>query len=215
MGRGALGRPDEKAEFLKREHRPFTEAMCNLTSTEVQALSAALITLYRMIVSDTSQYDYRVAQRLYPTTPEASFIASSNSYFDYYQMNESKIKLLNDSRPYEIGNIEYDEYTGELVFVEDVLGDVRIWKHPEPDWENRYVIGADISRNRLDGDYSTAYVKDRITQEYVAYYHGKVDQDIFANILMEMGIYYNEALLVPESNLDMVVELIKPDGLTP
>src|SRR5690625_6765589 len=32
---------------------------------------------------------------------------------------------------------------------------------------------------------------------------------------MEMCIYYNEALLVPESNLYMVVELIKPDGLTP
>src|SRR5690625_286369 len=215
IDRVAFGSPEEKAEFLKREQTLLTEGIFNPLSREIQILTPEQINWYRMIMNDTSQFDYRVAQRFYPTTPEESFLASSNSYFDSYQMNESKTKLLNDPRPYEIGNIEYDEYTGELVFVEDVLGDVRIWKHPEPDWENRYVIGADISRNRLDGDYSTAYVKDRITQEYVAYYHGKVDQDIFANILMEMGIYYNEALLVPESNLDMVVELIKPDGLTP
>lgn len=95
------------------------------------------------------------------------------------------------------------------------LGNLRIFEYPDSTYTNRYVIGIDIGRGYEDGDYSCAYVFDRLEQKYVAVWHGKIDQDQFADIVMELGIYYNEALLVPESNLDTVINIINPDGSRP
>lgn len=207
-----FGEEKVKQEFLEREQRLMDEGIYNPLTEERQVLTPEKINWYRFIIKDDCEFDYREAQRFYPTTPEEAFVASTNCFFNATRLNEVKKKYVNEGEPdHKIGNLVFKE-DGEVGFEEDTLGNFKIWKEPDPKWDNRYVVSGDIARGHEDGDYSVSFVFDRLNQEYVAKWHGKIDQDKFAEILSRIGYYYNEALLVPESNLDTVVELIKPDG---
>lgn len=211
-----FGSPEEKEKFLEREKDMLENGIYNPLTREHQEITPEKINWYRWIIKKDCEYEYKKAQRYYPTTSEEAFVASSHCFFNAIKLNEVKKKFINDGEPEaEKGDLLWDNKESDLVFKQDVMGDLKIWKHPEPDWDNRYVVGADIGRGYEDGDYSVAYVFDRLEQEFVACWFGKVDQDIFAEILVEIGIYYNEALLVPESNLETVVNIIKPSGHTP
>lgn len=191
------------------------DGIFNPLTKERQIITPEKINWYRFVIKTDCEYDYKSAQRFYPTTPEEAFVASSHCFFDSAKLNERKTYLLNNPTEFEKGDLVWDDEQQELIFKPNTIGNLTVYAKPEKDWENRYVIGVDVSRNREDGDYSVAVVKDRLTQTFVAQYYGRLDQDVFANVVMELGIYYNEALLVPESNLDTVTEIIKPDGLTP
>lgn len=210
-----FGSPEEKRKFLEKEKTLLEDGIFNPLTKKTQILTPEKINWYRFIIKTDCEYDYKAAQRFYPTTPEEAFVASSHCFFDAYKLNQRKTKLLNESPEYEVGELEWSDDADDLVFKPDGMGNLTIYAPPEPDWENRYVIGADIAKGREDGDYSVAYVFDRMTQQFVACYYGRVDQDVFADILMELGIFYNEALINPERNMSMVVELIRPEGLTP
>lgn len=210
-----FGTPEEKRSFLEREKELMEEGIVNPLTGERVVLSPAKINWYRWIIKVDCEFDYRSAQRYYPTTPEEAFTASSNCWFDAMKLNNVKNTYKNESEPeYELGRLEWND-DNEIEFIEDGHGSLKIFSTPEPNWDSRYVIGADIGRGYEEGDYSTAYVKDRLTEDIVAYWHGRIDQDLFADVLSELGIYYNEALLVPESNLDTVINIIKPDGRMP
>ena len=61
---------------------------------------------------------------------------------------------------------------------------LHIWKNYEP--ENSYLIVADVARG--DGtDYSAFHVIDVTNMEQVAEYQGKVDLDMFADFLYDVG----------------------------
>jgi len=210
-----FGSPEDKRTFLENEKVYMEEGIYNPLTKEKQIITPEKINWYRFIIKTDCEFDYKSAQRFYPTTPEEAFVASSHCFFHSAKLSDRKTYLLNNNVEHEKGDLVWDETEEELVFKSSGVGSLTIYSHPEKDWENRYVIGIDIARNREDGDYSVAVVKDRLDQSFVAMYYGRVDQDIFANIVMEMGLYYNEALLVPESNLDTVTEIIKPDGLIP
>jgi hypothetical protein len=211
-----FGSPEAKDQFLRREKDMLENGIYNPLTEQHQEITKEKINWYRWVIKKKCEFDYKDAQRYYPTTAEEAFVSSSNCFFDSMKLNEVKNKRLNDGEPEkQVGDLIWSKQEAELVFQPSSLGNLTIWKKPEKNWENRYVIGADIGRGYEDGDYSVAYVKDRLTQQIVACWFGKVDQDIFAEHLIELGIYYNEALLVPESNLDTVVNIIKPDGTTP
>lgn len=67
-------------------------------------------------------------------------------------------------------------------------------------WSNRYIIGADIAEGLAQGDYSAAYVLDRVSWEYVAQFHGHPSPLEFAEILVMMALYYDEAWIMGEYN---------------
>lgn len=74
---------------------------------------------------------------------------------------------------------------------------VHIWKHPVP--EHKYIIGADTARG--DGkDFSAFHVIDSDEYEVVASYKGRLQPDRFAELLNEVGLRYNNALICPENN---------------
>lgn len=211
-----FGSPEAKQNFLEREEKLLNEGIYNPLTQEHQTISEEKLNWYRWVIKKDCEYDYKKAQRYYPTTPEEAFVASSNCFFDAMKLNEVKNKRLNDGEPeHEVGDLIWSKQDGELEFRTSSTGNLTIWEKPKENWENRYTIGLDIGRGYEDGDYSVAIVKDRLTQQIVAKWFGKEDQDIFAEIAIELGIYYNEALLVPESNLDTAVNIIKPDGSTP
>jgi hypothetical protein len=70
-----------------------------------------------------------------------------------------------------------------------------IWKEPEKG--KKYVIGADCSAGAVS--YSAASVLDEY-YNVCATYQRKVDPTIFAQVLMELGKYYNNAELAVERN---------------
>lgn len=62
------------------------------------------------------------------------------------------------------------------------------------------MIGADVALGVSSGDKSVAYVMDRRTMEFVAKMAGHIEPDDFADRLVELAWYYNEAFLCPENN---------------
>lgn len=81
------------------------------------------------------------------------------------------------------------------VFVEDKKGNWKIWKHPQ---QGRiYSIGADSSTGESD-DNSCAQGLDAITKEQVAIYCGKIDEDTFAEEIIKVAKYYNNAQVIIE-----------------
>lgn len=76
-------------------------------------------------------------------------------------------------------------------------GDVWIWKYAEPN--HKYIISADVSRGDAD-DYSTIHVIDTNTDEVVCEYQGKCPPEKLAELMMDLGFKYNQALLCPELN---------------
>ena len=73
----------------------------------------------------------------------------------------------------------------------------RIYRPPED--KHFYCLGADCSEGVTGGDYSVAVILDRTTGEEVAFWRGLVAPDKFAKILDKWGRYYNNALMVVES----------------
>lgn len=72
-----------------------------------------------------------------------------------------------------------------------------VWKQPNPN--HRYVIGADVSRGDAE-DFSAFCVVDIDDDEVVADYKAKIQSDKLADVLIEIGKYYNTALICPELN---------------
>ncbi len=83
---------------------------------------------------------------------------------------------------------------------QDRLGfdkNVWVWKHPYKN--HKYILSADTARG--DGkDFSAFHVIDCSAKEIVAEYRGKMPPDRFAEIINEIGLYYNQALVCPENN---------------
>lgn len=145
-----------------------------------------------------------VFREQYPLTPEEAFVSSGRMYFDMGAV----LQLESDSRRIQFlkgtvaipGGAPRRPARGSPpapLFTQG-HGNVKIWKPPAPGSD--YVIGADISAGIKGGDWSVAYVMNRVTQEYVASYRAIVDPRTFAEDLMALGWFYNEAFIAPEAN---------------
>lgn len=72
-----------------------------------------------------------------------------------------------------------------------------VWRKPEAG--AKYIIGGDVARG--DGkDYSTLQVLDVQSMEQVAEFQGKIDPDMFADMIQRAAIMYNDAFVVVECN---------------
>lgn len=76
-------------------------------------------------------------------------------------------------------------------------GNVWIWKYAEA--EHKYLITADIARGDA-GDFSTIQVIDTTKDEQAAEFQGKIPPDELADLMIDLGFKYNQALLCPELN---------------
>ena len=76
-------------------------------------------------------------------------------------------------------------------------GNAWIWKYAEPG--HKYIISADVSRGDAD-DFSTAIVIDTNADEIVCEYQGKCPPEQLADLMLDLGGKYNNALLCPELN---------------
>ena len=77
-------------------------------------------------------------------------------------------------------------------------GQVEVWEKPQPGV--RYIIGIDTAEGLASGDNSVACVGRADTGLQVAELVCREEPAVFAELVMRLGQYYNDAFLVPERN---------------
>lgn len=197
-----FGTPEAKKQFLDREKLLMEKYDVPLEG----------INWYRQNIKTNCKYKLSIAYRYYPTFPEDAFLASDNNFFNSAELLSLKQQYETKQRidDYLVGTLNE-----HLEFIPSTYGELRIKEFPDEEYMNRYIISLDQSEGLENGDYTSMKVFDRLNQRYVAHWYGKMAEDKIAEEFMKLGYYYNEAYLIPESNRQTVVNIIKPDGIIP
>lgn len=156
--------------------------------------------------------DHSVMASEYPSDDVEAFVHSGTMVFDRYQVE----KFYSSCRPARfIGDIYADSDSGEkalqnLRFHDDRQGLLNIWALPEDDDEveitDRYLTVVDIGGRSAKADWSVICVLDRINMldsgrpTVAAQWYGHIDIDRLAWKAAQIAAFYNNSLLVIESN---------------
>ena len=147
-----------------------------------------------------------------PTDDVEAFVHSGERVFDQYRINEMKRCC---RPPKFIGDIYADGDEGEealknLRFTEDRQGVLKIWDKPEIVKDervtDRYLVVVDVGGRSNKADYSVIAVFDRLGMIdgdkpcIVAQWRGHIDMDLLAWKAAQVAAFYDNALLVIESN---------------
>ena len=164
-------------------------------------------------IQERSKYtDHGQMASEYPSDDVEAFVHSGARVFDKY-----KVELLRPmcKPPRYIGDVYGDGDEGEdallnLRFAEDHQGQFWIWALPEIDDDieitDRYLVVVDIGGRSKDADWSVITVIDRLFMmdgglpSIVAQWYGHIDMDLLAWKSVQIAAFYDEALLVIESN---------------
>lgn len=126
----------------------------------------------------------------FPTTADEAFVTSDSNVF----ANERVESLRRGCLPPERGEMGSGD-----AFVKDNRGNLSLWKRPEAG--TAYIVTVDVGGRSDKADWSViAVMKASERPETVAQWRGHTDHDLLADKAMAIGRYYNEALLVIESN---------------
>lgn len=148
----------------------------------------------------------------YPSDDIEAFVNTGKRIFDIYD-----IARFEDAcrEPVAIGDVAGREFNGKdalknLKFTETNQGLLWIWEFPEtfPDERvmYRYLVTVDIGGRSDDSDWSVISVMDRYDMmdgglpSIVAQWYGHIDHDRLAWKAAQIAAYYDNALLVIESN---------------
>lgn len=148
----------------------------------------------------------------YPSDDVEAFVHSGERVFDKYKVDEFRASC---KPPKYIGDVYADSDSGKdalknLRFAEDTQGLLWIWDLPEIDDKeivtNRYLTIVDIGGRSKKADWSVILVIDRLFMldggrpEVVAQWYGHIDMDILAWKAAQIAAFYDNSLLVIESN---------------
>lgn len=148
----------------------------------------------------------------YPSNDVEAFVHSGARVFDPYRVEDLREGC--EMLP-KTGELTGDKPSGpeslcNIDFREDLKGSLKIWKKPERlddyDISRRYLTVVDIGGRSLKADWSVIVVIDRAPlltcepPEIVAQWRGHTDFDLLAWNAARIARYYNDSLLVIESN---------------
>ncbi len=148
----------------------------------------------------------------FPSDDVEAFVHSGARVFDKYKVEKLKPTC---KPPKYIGEVYADADEGKnalknLRFVEDKQGSLHIWELPEDDGEeivtNRYLTIVDVGGRSNKADWSVIVVLDRLFMAeggkpvVVAQWYGHIDIDLLAWKAARIAAFYNNSLLVIESN---------------
>ena len=145
----------------------------------------------------------------YPTSDDEAFTATDQNVFDPREVEAMRVHCSENA---DRGELTGERPAGEraldgLHWVDTPAGDMRVWRHPVRErCERRYVVGVDVGGRSLKSDWSVIVVIDRcggddgMTPEVVAQWRGHCDHDILAWKGVQAGRYWNNAMVVFESN---------------
>jgi len=126
----------------------------------------------------------------YPTTIEEAFIASGKPYFDIRKIVNCKARCATPTY--------YDYQNYEIVEVNN--GPLWVYTKPQPN--KSYVLGGDTAEGLSHGDYSTITVIEVESRDIVAIYQDHIPPDEFKDVVRNVAVWYNNALVAVESNKD-------------
>lgn len=164
-------------------------------------------------VEERSKYhDHGHMASEYPSDDIEAFVHSGTGVFDKYQVERFKA----DCRaPMVVGDVVGKAVRGggalkDVRFISGDNGLLWIWAYPEtfPDERvmNRYLVTVDIGGRWRKADWSVISVLDRYEMMegglpvIVAQWRGHIDHDLLAWKAAQVAAYYDNALLVIESN---------------
>ncbi len=128
----------------------------------------------------------------FPGTDIEAFVSSTSSVFSARHVEDLRAGCVIMPRKGEIDS----SGTG---FADDPTGCLSLWEEPRPGAS--YVAAVDVGGRSAKADWSVVAVLEAgPVPKVVAQWRGHVDHDILAAKAMEIGRYYNNALLVIESN---------------
>ena len=145
-----------------------------------------------------------------PSDDVEAFANSGSRVFDMYDVNRLKAGV---KVPLKVGELKSPYFRGkeclkEFEFCECDNGKLEVWARPDRSIKvsNRYLAIVDIGGRWSGADYSVIVVLDRLAliyggyPEVVAQWRGHIDHDLLAWKAAQIATYYNNALLVFESN---------------
>mgnify|MGYP007101828556 CR=1 FL=1 len=150
-----------------------------------------------------------------PSDDIEAFRASGNLIFDMYSVEAlRRHEKLGEKQPIFVGNIVGNYDKGEKAIrtahLEEFVGDgeiLKIWQMPDClKVSNRYVVSVDIGGKNKTSDYTVMTVIDRFQMMFgglpkvVARWRGHIRHDLLAWKAAQLAHFYNDALLVFESN---------------
>lgn len=128
----------------------------------------------------------------YPTYAEEAFLLSGTNVFDLERLRVCWVPM--DGARGVLG----PDDNGIIRFRPDITGPFTIFRKPSRDREyGQYAIGGDPA-HAGGNDYACIQVINRRTFEQVAVWRGKIDPVTFADELVKVGRFYNDALIAPE-----------------
>jgi hypothetical protein len=135
-----------------------------------------------------AQSGLELFQQEYPLTPEEAFITSGSPVFNLQQLTD----MMADA----VSPVTKMNLVGET-WEKGARGELTCYFPHDPG--ETYYIGADVAMGIKSGDYSVAQVLNS-RKEQVATYRAHVHPDHFATVLYHLGMLYNEAKIIVESN---------------
>ena len=145
----------------------------------------------------------------YPTTATEAFTATSSNPFAPEHLDRMERQSV--AAPSFVGDIQADGLSGSRAKVNVHLvaasnGLLKVWEQPERDGPvtARYMAVVDVGGKSVGSDYSVIAVWrlpcGARPAAIVAQWRGHIDHDMLAWKAMQLALYYNNALLVVESN---------------
>ncbi len=153
----------------------------------------------RFTIPNKCGNDVETFRQEYPFTPEEAFITTGSKRFN----NTILTRWLPDCVRGEKLRLNMDSIRPGARPFFDSLSPLEVWERPRPG--ESYTIGADPSGGMADGDYSAAVVLHTPTRRVVALFRARMEPLFFAEQLNLLGRWYNNALLAPETNMDISV----------
>ena len=137
----------------------------------------------------------------FPCTWMEAFLSTGNNVFPLEALGDCYLppgteymgKPVGMSRGFLIND------NGQLKFMKDYSGDLKVFKMPDPKKRYKYVVAADPSRTTT-GDPCCIQVLNRTTLEQVAVWHGHLTVDDLAEQVANLGYWYNNATVNVEIN---------------
>lgn len=174
---------------------------------------ASLEAIHWYVYERAGKNDFAVMASEYPSDDVEAFVHSGTMVFDQYLVKRFEPYC---REPKFIGEVYADADEGEealtnLRFREDHQGLLSIWAKPETfdDYEvtDRYLTVVDVGGRSNKADWSVIVVFDRLSMidgseppSVVAQWYGHCDIDRLAWRAAQIAAYYNNSLLVIESN---------------
>jgi hypothetical protein len=176
--------------FLQDEYRLESPVGLELALEEKKLkeeydLDEAQLYWRRIKISETSSSTFK---QEYPFTAEESFIQSGSSVFSKEVLDKYLPRSPESIRDFN------DVFSS---FDESEEGSLKVWEAPDRD--QKYIIGADVALG-VRGDYSVATVLSGDREVCAVYRSNTIDPVRFGKMLFYLGRWYNNSLIIPESN---------------